>query len=510
MDSEIAYSRVQKTADQLGELATDRHRFLDKRVLVTGEPEVLSSPNGRECLLNSIRLVVRICPNIVVSLPSQSGDLARQALDLAGLISFGKPVEFLPEVKHFDDFDAILSVGTKAKPHLPWTAINSNGFVARVTSGDVDISSDCRRSNPIGALGAASLGAGELFKRLLRVKPERCELLNGFTFCFRSYSSTTSDYGPEIPPSIPHDLLVVGAGAIGNGIVHLISRLPFRGRVSIVDRQQYGTENLGTCLLLSPNDLNKSKAIVLAANLVNAGIDAIGFPQSFQDYAKNLQEYPAVVLNALDNIDARHEVQRTLWPDIVVDGAIGDFACQVSRHPWATQNACLMCLFQRPAGRSAEDLQSEATGLSKNRLQNSDSLLTESDLECAAIEKQAFLRSRLGRTVCSIVQESIAQMLSEEEQTRGFQPSVPFVACFSACMVLSETLAHLCDWESRLETRFQFDFLMGPAHGQELPQTRRENCICGRRKNVNNVRTSHGLQSYRVATAHSHSDAHSD
>src|SRR6202050_1548483 len=330
MDSEIAYSRVQKTADQLGELSTYRHRFLDKRVLVTGEPEVLSSSNGRECLLNSIRLVVRICPNIVVSLPSQNGDLARQALDLASLISFGKPVQFLPEVKHFDDFDAILSVGTKAKPHLPWTAINSNGFVARVTSGDVDISSDCRRSNPIGALGAASLGAGELFKRLLRVKPERCVFLNGFTFCFRSYSSTTSDYGPEIPPSIPQDLLVVGAGAIGNGIVHLISRLPFGGRVSIVDQQQYGTENLGTCLLLSPNDLNKPKALVLAAHLVKVGINAIGIQSSFEDYAKNLQEYPAVVLNALDNIDARHEVQRTLWPDIVVDGAISDFVCQVS------------------------------------------------------------------------------------------------------------------------------------------------------------------------------------
>ena len=36
----------------------------------------------------------------------------------------------------------------------------------------------------------------------------------------------------------------------------------------------------------------------------------------------------------MDNIDVRHEVQRTLWPNVVIDGAIGDFMCQVRRHPW--------------------------------------------------------------------------------------------------------------------------------------------------------------------------------
>jgi hypothetical protein len=89
----------------------------------------------------------------------------------------------------------------------------------------------------------------------------------------------------------------------------------------------------------------------------------------------------------------------------------------------------------------------------------------------------------------------MAQRISEEQQEDNFEPSVPFVACFSACMVIGETLAYLCGWESKLEPRFQFDFLLGPAFGLELPQDRRQTCICGRRKNIDKLRAMHGLPS---------------
>jgi hypothetical protein len=212
MDSELAYSRPQKTADRLGDLAEDRHRFLKKRILLTGEPELLACQNGRECFLNSLRLGVRICSNVTVYLPKKSDELRRESEDLAEQVAFGKKVEFLDELKNFNQFDAVLSVGAKARPELPWTTINSNGFLARVTSGSSDISGECDVANPVGALGASCLGIGEVFKRLIRLKPERGELLNGFSFSLRDYTANTSDYGPPIPETLPHELLVVGGG----------------------------------------------------------------------------------------------------------------------------------------------------------------------------------------------------------------------------------------------------------------------------------------------------------
>jgi molybdopterin/thiamine biosynthesis adenylyltransferase len=493
MEFDLAYSRPQKSAEQLGNLAEDRHRFLQKQVFLTGDPEVLATQNGRECLLDSIRLLVRICPNIVVGLPQQSGELLTEAKTLADEIAFGKTVEFWDRLRNLDQFDAILSIGTKVRSDLPWTAINSNGFVARVSSVDADISGSCDCANPVGALAAACLGVGEVFKRLIRLKPERGEMLNGLAFCLRTYAQNASEYGPAIPET-NSDLLVVGAGAIGNGIIHLISRLPFGGKITVVDRQKYGRENLGTCILMSSDDLDKSKAVRLAEILNRSGIQAEGKLAPFEEYAASLAEYPTVVLTALDNIDGRYGVQRALWPDVVIDGAIGDFTCQVSRHPWQGDIACLICLFQRPAGRPADEVQSEVTGLLRSRLQDPNSLVTESDVEAAHPEKREFLRSKVGKTVCSVVQQAMAQKISDEQQPENFEPSVPFVACFSACMVMTEALAHVCGWESKLEPRFQFDFLLGPAYGLELPQTRRSDCICGRKKNIERFRAMHGLR----------------
>lgn len=322
---------------------------------------------------------------------------------------------------------------------------------------------------------------------------ERGEMLNGFSFSLRTYGQALADHGPPIPEVIPHDLLVVGAGAIGNGIVHLLSSLPLTGAVTIVDREVYGQENLGTCVLIGPDDLNKPKAEFLASVLNKYNIRADGFFGEFAQYVSKLNQFPKIVLNGLDNIDVRHEVQRALWPDIVIDGAIGDFMCQVSRHPWPDDIACLICLFHRTAGRPAEEIQSEATGLSKDRLLQPESMVTQADVEAAPREKQHALRSRIGRAVCSVVQEAMAQKISLEHQEKGFEPSVPFVACFSACMVMTEALAYLCGWDTKLEPRFRFDFLRGPAFGLELPQARSENCVCGRKKNIDRVRAKRGL-----------------
>ena len=85
--------------------------------------------------------------------------------------------------------------------------------------------------------------------------------------------------------------------------------------------------------------------------------------------------------------------------------------------------------------------------------------------ELAPPEKQDVLKSFVGHPVCSVVQHAMAQKISSKQQTDDFEPSVPFVACFSACTVMTEVLAYLCGWGSQLEPRYQFDFLFGPGFG---------------------------------------------
>jgi molybdopterin/thiamine biosynthesis adenylyltransferase len=492
MNQELLYSRPQKSAAALGDLAKDRHRFLDKKVLLTGEAEVLETANGRDALLFSLRLLVRICANVSVVLPNGQAALFAEAEQLAGQIAFGKPIEFLPSAI-FEEFDAVLSIGTRVEPGLPWTTINSNGWRARVSSGDVPLAAECNLENPIGALACSCLGVGEVFKRLIALVPERGELLNSMSFSLYDLDANSDEYGPPLPSKIEADLLIVGGGAIGNGIIALLCRLPICGAIEIVDRERFGEENLGTCLLIGPEHLNEPKAPALALILNAAGKQARGFEGQFADYLATLGgNYPAVVLNGLDNIDVRHEVQRALWPDLIVDGAIGDFGCQVSRHPWTEEVACLICLFRKPV-RSGETIAAEASGLAENRVRQPDELITAADVEAAPEEKKEYLRVRIGKPVCAVVSEAVTQKISQDTQVRGFEPSVPFVAAFSACMVVAQAIAHIAGWPPTLDTRFQFDFLQGPARGEHYPEGRRKDCLCQRRTNIDRLRQVHGL-----------------
>jgi len=489
MHPKAAYSRPAKAAAQLAEQALDRHRFMAKRVLLTGEAEILNSSNGRNCFLDAIGLVIRICPNITIHVPAGCEELKAVSQAFSDRVAFGPGVEYCNHVDDVGSFDAILSVGTAVNPGLPWTTINSNGWLARVSSGKCSVPGDVSVENPIGALAAASLGVGEVFKRLIRLKPERGDFLDGLSFSLRTFRAGETDCGPELPTSLDIDLLLVGAGAIGNGTVLLLSQLPCCGRVGIVDSQTYGEDNLGTCILMGLHDLGASKAKTLAAHLQRPLLEVQDYEMMFDAYARDAPTIPAVVLNGLDNIPARHQVQRGIWPDIVVDGAIGDFMCQVSRHPWPDDVACLICLFREP-GAPAETLQMQATGLPLERLLQPDALVSASDVEKAPGEKRDFLRAHLGHPICSVIQEGIALKISAEQQQKGFEPSVPFTACFSACMVVAEMIAHFMQWPSVLAPRFQFDFLLGPAYGQELPQGRRASCICSRRKNIERVRAA--------------------
>lgn len=487
---DLRFSRPVATAARLGNSAEDRHRFVDKRALVTGESGVLATVNGHECLLASLRLLIRICPHVTVALPADSADLLDEVRTTIDPLAFGAPVSYQLGTADPAQFDATLCVGTAARPEVPWTVINSNGWLARVSSGPTSLAPDCRQGNPIGALAAASLGVTEVFKRLVGLKQDRGTLLDGFCFSLYSYSTSDTDPGPPLPRVVPLNLLVVGAGAIGNGVVYLLAHLPVSGSVWIVDKQAFGDENLGTCILIGPDDIGAAKAGFMEA-LLRPSLASKGFSEELTSFTQRLGSelpYPAVVLGGVDNIEARHEIQN-LWPDLAIDGAIGDFMCEVSRHPWDEDVACLLCQFRQAAGQAAEHVASHATGLSPARTQEAEDIVSEADVRAALSEKQAWLRDRIGRPICSVVQEAVAQQLSDERQREGFEPSIPFVACLSASMVVGELVKAAAGWVSPLDQRFQFDVLRGPACGFALGQVRRPDCMCvTRRGNIEKVR----------------------
>lgn len=480
---EARRSRIIASADRLG----DDHLFLGKRVLLTGEVEVLTTPNGAEIARTAMQLLMRSSGRLSISLPSTCCDLESILRQDAGLFAWDALPDFIPPDTDFAQYDAILSVGSEVRPDLPWTTISSNGWLARVSSGSLPIPGPCDQVNPVGALAAASLGVCEVFKRLIRLKPDYGDLLDGVTFSLYELKST-SEPGPEIDGPWTVDLMLNGAGAIGSAVGHLLALLPINGTLTIVDNQDYGPENWGTCLDLTLSEAEGGQKAPTLAKRISPNLAVMPEKGDLEDIrtkkiGKALPR-PKIILNGLDKVAPRHQSQ-DMWPDVVIDGALNsELQVRVGVHPWEGDVACLRCTFKEAEGESARAIQLRATGLPSAVLDDQLRELTEADVESARPEHRDALRLDIGRAVCSVVEEKVAQMLSEDALTQGFAPSVPFAASMAASLIVTELVRYLRGDLAILRPALQFSMLFGPENGDVLNDRRHGDCLCVRRRNV--------------------------
>jgi len=469
---DIASSRPRGVARSLGSTLLDEATIYARPVILTGERGTLETENGRWCMLDSLRLLARIVGPLTVVLPSGLGPFEAHVRHLASsvwkketvtVVTDGMPIAM-------DSAVAILNVGARIDPRLPWTAINSNGWVARVSSGPDSLPSDTDQRNPLAAMMAASFGVTEVFKRVYGIPREIAPLLDATQFSLFELSTTPTGLGPPLPAKILlPDTVMVGAGAIGNGIALLLSQLAACGRLHIIDKQVYGPENLGTCTVLDDESwLDMPKAESLASWLNRPDELLCTGEQAFVADARSGDFVGAMsvelVLNGLDDVGARHDAQ-LLWPAVLVDGGINAVGAAVRTHRLDRPNAaCMRCSFKLPRVNERE-LQAKATGLSVRSLGSDlNRPLTEQDVLEADESKRAWLGEQLaqGKTVCATISEAQSRSLGLDLE-EGFNPSVPFVATASAALVVTQALKALLYPDSEFTQRFQMESMfIGP------------------------------------------------
>ncbi len=489
MAEPVEFSRPAAVARALG--GEDTQRFQQKRILLQGDADYLRTPNGHEAFRAAFLLLIRICQDVSVLLPGECTILRADIEALAERYVPERPWQ-LAQSADLSDFDAILSVGLQGRADLPWTVINSDGWIASVSSRGGDLPRGSNRANAVGAIGAACLGVGEIFKRLIKLKSGRGALLDVTSFSLWSYRPEEIDDGPELT-TLPLDILLIGCGAIGSGAAYLLSRLPVSGRAFALDRQTYRRENFGTSIIVGPSEYETPKAQVVA-DFLRPKLDAQALPMSIEEFkARYDGGYPDVVLTGLDEVDPRHEVQH-LWPGLIIDGAVGgELSCQVSCHPCSGTVACLLCVFQKPVVSNLAAMYARATGLPVEIANNQDATVTDEIIAAATEDRRPWLRSHLGKRLCSITSEAVATFLSADPQREGFAPAVPFVSCFSSCMIVTELVRYVMTGKPATAPRFQLNLLWGPGRGQHYDEDRRDDCYCVERaKNIAKLRTSRG------------------
>lgn len=488
----IEVSRAFGVAESLRAEPLSEDEVRLRPVLLCGEAAALNTANGRWCFENCLRLLARIVGPLTVELPETSIEFEEHMRGLASsLFTLGSITVRHRSHEGLGRFVAILNVGSGVRPELPWTTVNSNAWTARATSGGKPLPEFTGEDNPFAAMLAASLGVAEVFKRVYSLPSDTAPLLERTQFSLFDFEADPRQDGPPLPKrgSLP-DTVVVGAGAIGNGIVLLLSQLDWSGRIHLIDYQHYGEENKGTCVLLDdPGWIDTPKAKQLANWLDPRSSLQVTWESAKVADARSGESIGAfsvdLVLNALDDVGARHDAQ-LLWPSVLIDGGINPAGCAVVTHRLdQPQAACMRCMFELPR-EDHSVAQQAATGLTADALQDLEQLLSDADIELAAEDIRPWLREMQaqGKTRCAVVGEAMSKRLGANFEP-SFRPSVPFVATAAAALVLGQAAKSLFYPGAQFTHHFQIESLFrGPSNSASTLRRANPKCICVTQRNI--------------------------
>jgi hypothetical protein len=463
-----ALSRPLRSAAELtGNAEGDLQSLLTRgEVLIRLQPNFARVQDARDAFLLAVNLSLRFARNIAVQLPSDADSLLEECNALASSLHGPDVRVRLARDQDWDRPVAILNVGTEVRTDLPWTAVNSGGWLARMTTAPMHVSLPYTPAPPnaLGALAAACLGMWPIFARLvgIDVVPWRGEL-----------SLLTGEIGALATlaegPHLPHKPLtlrafVIGAGAVTNGWAYAVKRLPVKGALDVVDRESVGTENLGPYVIPRRADLGHSKARLVSEYLEGSfAVDPR--PEELEFFKIRMRyglELPSLVINGLDNVEARHAVQR-LWPDAIIDMGAGGTTLQSIVWQRHQDGTCLLGALTRPAEGDYADRLAAETGLSAQRIRSGPtSAITEADVATAPAGMRAGLeaaRSR-GQLLCGRITE---QLLAADNPGDDFAPAVPFVTGLSGIIGAAETMKWLLGISRPRHYQFDFRSLRGRA-----------------------------------------------
>ena len=251
--------------------------------------------DGRALLDLSVRLAARLYPHLTL-LASPAGDQC-----VGDMMNLAKAINPNIEVRRTGTPDVVLAVGADAPSvDLPTVYAGCDGWQGFVGIDHRYATTDT--GNPFGAGFAACLAAANLFRFLFL--PDGKNLLDDdacFPPDFKSFPCLTET-------TLSDPLVLVGAGAVGNGAAWALSRTPLIGRLYLVDPETVELSNLQRYVLCERSDEDGIKVEILGEEF-GGQLRALAHQGTWTSFvAANGYRWERVLV-ALDSASDRRAVQ---------------------------------------------------------------------------------------------------------------------------------------------------------------------------------------------------------
>jgi hypothetical protein len=207
--------------------------------------------------------------------------------------------------------------------------------------------------NPFGAGAAACFACANVFRAVFLDEADNLidkEL--SFSVLERQASLSARNL-PLEHLDCDEDVVLAGVGAIGNGALWALSRLPGAGKVHLVDPQEIERSNLQRYLLTVRSDEGAPKVDV-AHRYFAKGIQAECHQVTWASFVETAGYRWRRVLVALDSARDRRAVQASL-PYWIANAWTQPGDLGLSTHHFANDGACLNCLYLPQGDREHED-----------------------------------------------------------------------------------------------------------------------------------------------------------
>jgi hypothetical protein len=465
-------------------------RTFKRRVAIELAQEMAGSADARETFLFAVNQILRFCPNISVCLPSGDEQIAEDVNLLArSTVSPHAPVLRLTQDR---DAAVTLRVGTTLPAPANSVTVSSSGWRARMLTSSCEAAAlplPGTLPNPIGALAAACLGAGQVFMALaglpLAEQPIELSLFDRAA----GAPGELSD-GPMLPAQpLELDALLVGCGGVMNGFAYTLARLPILGHARAVDRQRLRKENIGPYVLATLEQLGLEKVQVLRHALAGR-IEITPYDEDFDPlFTVRLERghipLPPIVIAGLDNVITRHTVQR-LWPQLLIDMAAGGATAQVIVKRRAEPGMCVLeALHVPPQEVSDMERLAAESGLSEDSVLAMDTPVSKQDVLAAPAQMRDALAAAhsQGQLRCGFIR---TLALDHERESEDFAAAAPFVVAYSGVLAAAELTKDLMGVNQPGSMRYQLSFASWRARAISPPA--RHECEC--------MQSAHGPMPY--------------
>ncbi len=307
--------------------------------------------------LTAVNLSARWCRTIALSGPAVALD---PRLGMAfGFTGMGV-VEAAAAIARAADHFARVDIDPVPEPAM-WLFVGTNapaGAYPVLGRGWIAMAGNAVRhygdaENPLGAVLAACVGVGYLFRSAVGVARPLGVRLS----LWNLRGGEAADHGPQLPHASLGRVLVIGCGAVGSAIVYLIPLAGLRGEFDLVDRDRVQNSNLSTAPIFFADRVGDEKVEIAAEYLKRNGLAAVAHPFWFDEAVaagRIFVERPDLVVPAANERDVRREIQHQV-PPLQIYGTTGrNWDAFLGRHIPLKED-CLACRFPRthPVGEPA-------------------------------------------------------------------------------------------------------------------------------------------------------------